>query len=466
MSTLIALSDIISSGIEKIAARCAASGDAYPTLDDPYTLANNSVQSRYASDAAPIIAAAYQLIATLSNPDPYLFTWGLVSFFNASVAVASEGCVPDILREAGPKGLHVDSIAAKNKMDPGKLGRILRLLASRHVFTEVSPDVFCNNRISKALCTGNSPTVMMEKPLERWNGSNGTSAMAEWCGIDALKMAAFLVDNVTDPETAHSQEPNKASVQRVFNTDIDFHSWQQKPENAYRRNRFQHMMRSLTYYSSEDASSGGVEWASLPPKSIVVDVGGGIGTLTMDLVAQHQHINYVVQDLPSAIAQARTYWSTTNPDALRNGQVHLREHDFFAPQPLTNPSVYMLRYIMHNWPDAYCIKILSHLRDAAGPSTQLFVLDHILDYLSRDTTGLNDDIPGAARPMAPEPLLPYPDSVTEYGYLMDILMMGELNSQERTLKHFETMFRKAGWKLERVCRFPAPHPQQLICSPL
>ena len=82
----------------------------------------------------------------------------------------------------------------------------------------------------------------------------------------------------------------------------------------------------------------------------------------------------------------------------------------------------MIRYIMHNWPDDYCLKILSGLRAAAGPSSTLLVLDHIVDYLSRDTSGVGPDIPGATRPMAPEPLLPYPDSTTEYAYLMDLLV--------------------------------------------
>lgn len=37
----------------------------------------------------------------------------------------------------------------------------------------------------------------------------------------------------------------------------------------------------------------------------MVDVGAGIGTVTMDLVKEHTHLAYVVQDLPSTIAQAK-----------------------------------------------------------------------------------------------------------------------------------------------------------------
>jgi hypothetical protein len=72
--------------------------------------------------------------------------------------------VVELLREAGEEGLHVDNMAAKLNVSPSKLGKSLkkynqqdtnslgilahsmRLLATHHVFTEVSPDVFKNNR--------------------------------------------------------------------------------------------------------------------------------------------------------------------------------------------------------------------------------------------------------------------------------------------------------------------------------
>ena len=36
------------------------------------------------------------------------------------------------------------------------LARVLRLLATNHIFIEVSPDVFANNRLSSVLDTGKS----------------------------------------------------------------------------------------------------------------------------------------------------------------------------------------------------------------------------------------------------------------------------------------------------------------------
>lgn len=50
----------------------------------------------------------------------------------------------------------------------------------------------------------------------------------------------------------------------------------------------------------------GFEWGLLPENSVVVDVGGGIGTITMDIASKHQHLRYVVEDLPGVIEGGRT----------------------------------------------------------------------------------------------------------------------------------------------------------------
>jgi hypothetical protein len=41
--------------------------------------------------------------------------------------------------------------------------RVLRLLATNYIFTEVSPDVFANNRLSSALDTGKSVEELLAK---------------------------------------------------------------------------------------------------------------------------------------------------------------------------------------------------------------------------------------------------------------------------------------------------------------
>ena len=91
----------------------------------------------------------------------------------------------------------------------------------------------------------------------------------------------------------------------------------------------------------------------------------------------------------------------------------------FHPQYIKDAAVFLMRYTTHNWSDPYVTKFLTRLREAARPDTQLVIVDGIADYLCRGS-GDAEGIPGAAKEAAPEPLLPYPDSVIGWGYLMDL----------------------------------------------
>jgi hypothetical protein len=89
---------------------------------------------------------------------------------------------PEILREAGPTGLHVNAISEKSGVDKAKLGvwrrfrivsqtdaavaHILRLLATHHIVRELSPDVFTLNRISSTIDTGKKVNELHQWTME------------------------------------------------------------------------------------------------------------------------------------------------------------------------------------------------------------------------------------------------------------------------------------------------------------
>jgi hypothetical protein len=47
--------------------------------------------------------------------------------------------------------------------------RILRLLATNHIFTEVTPDVFANNRLSSVLDTGKPVEELLARLVPKAN---------------------------------------------------------------------------------------------------------------------------------------------------------------------------------------------------------------------------------------------------------------------------------------------------------
>ena len=98
----------------------------------------------------------------------------------------------------------------------------------------------------------------------------------------------------------------------------------------------------------------------------------------------------------------------------------LPAHDFFTPQPVRNASLFLLRVVLHDWPDAFARRILLHLREAATSSTKLLIADFVLPLACPESmTGL-EDIEGAQSLLPPEPLLPNLGKASANVYWMDM----------------------------------------------
>ena len=65
----------------------------------------------------------------------------------------------------------------------------------------------------------------------------------------------------------------------------------------------------------------------------------------MELAKIYPDLNFVVQDTPGNIEQAKGVWQAENTKILQT-RVTLMPHDFFKENPVKNADVYVLRYIM------------------------------------------------------------------------------------------------------------------------
>ena len=125
-------------------------------------------------------------------------------------------------------------------------------------------------------------------------------------------------------------------------------------------------------------------------------------------------------------------------------------HDFFAPQPVKDADVFVLRAIMHDWSDKYCIQILRHLREAAAESARFIVIDRLMAYACADDT-LNS-VPGARFTAPPAPLLANGGYSSAMSYFADIQMLELQNGKERTVVQFQRLLEAGGWRLVHVVR--------------
>lgn len=65
-------------------------------------------------------------------------------------------------------------------------------------------------------------------------------------------------------------------------------------------------------------------------------------------------------------------------ESVRN-RIEFMTHDFFTPQPqLPDAKVYLLRWILHDWPAAYCLKILRNLTAGMAPGSSIIIAEVIM----------------------------------------------------------------------------------------
>ncbi|CAK5276538.1 unnamed protein product [Mycena citricolor] len=236
--------------------------------------------------------------------------------------------------------------------------------------------------------------------------------------------------------------------------------------NSFRLERFGKAMAGTASWESPGSVFQGFDWGSLPRGSVVVDVGGGIGSTTMLLATafagadgeEKSDFEFVIQDRPFVVAMGEKAWRDKCPELLDSGAVRFQVHDFFTPQPITNAAVFFLRVVLHDWPDAFAQRILLRLREAATPDTKLVLGDFVLPLACVDDFNVADgrDVEGAENltMMAPAPLLANLGKASANGYWMDLTMQVMFNGKERTLREIVALALSAGWQVVRVNRPP------------
>ncbi|KAJ7353173.1 O-methyltransferase [Mycena albidolilacea] len=464
-STLVELCGLISSSVATVDARCKALSRSYPDLDNPANTAEDESvvnDSEIAEAASVALAAASQLIAHLQLPARTVLETSLTFLVSAALGVVSASATAEIIREAGPQGCHINDIGKKNGMDPMKIARVLRPLATQHIFREVSPDVFAHNRISVTLDTGKSSEAVLAAPEDKHQGAQGFAAIVELNTDETFKAGAYIQDVVL----THNKDADEfdTPLNRAFNTHVGLFSWFERPENRVRFRRFGMAMDAGRRVSPPGSALHRFNWSTLPERTLIVDVGAGIGSISLSIAKANPNLRFVIQDRASVIIEGKEYWDKELPGASASGRVSFQEHDFFSPQPVKDADIFLLCRICHDWSDSYTLKILKHLRDAAQPTTKLIIQDRIIPFVCGEDEAYNY-IPGAmTNTDSPKPLLANMGRVLPY--LIDMQMMALLSGCERTLPHYWRLAREAGWEIEEVYRAGADPMNQLVLKPI
>lgn len=207
---------------------------------------------------------------------------------------------------------------------------------------------------------------------------------------------------------------------------------------------------------------------------------------------QDMQFRFIVQDRPVVIGLGLDAWRAQCPEMLESGQVMFYDHDFFLPQPPLpssdfnqHPAVYILRVVLHDWPDARARHVLLNLRLASSPETKLIIADHVLPLACVDEgvrsakhehqksdggkwtlDSVLAHLEGAHGTLAPAPLLPNLGKASATPFSMDIVMHITFNGKERTLRELCALALSSGWRIARVTYSKGSHFGHLVCEPV
>ena len=241
-----------------------------------------------------------------------------------ALAIAADLNVAEALA-AGPRP--VTELARGVGADPDTLHRILRALATEGVFAEEEPGVFRNTDASDEL------------------RESGWGAFAHLFG-GAFYQALGKLD-----------ASGRASFPDVYETDF----WSWLAANPGERAAFDTAMEQGKANRVERLD--GVDWRG---DETVVDVGGGNGSLLIELLRRQPGLRGIVFDLPETVRDGRAF----------GDRIEFVEGSFFESVPPGD--VYVLSTILHDWDDTPATKILRTIRDAATPETRLILLEAVV----------------------------------------------------------------------------------------
>lgn len=105
-------------------------------------------------------------------------------------------------------------------------------------------------------------------------------------------------------------------------------------------------------------------------------------------------------------------------------------HDFFQPQPI-EADIYVIKLILHDWPEKECIQILQALRPALKKGSRILFIDYLATQEKEESASI-------------------PRSIKQMGTATDIRMMALFNAAERPVAAWREIFRKADERFDIV----------------
>ena len=331
----------------------------------------------------------YRLNQRLAPAPAAMMEMIIGTWTSQAITVAAELGVADALGD-GP--LPIDELAAKVGADADALHRLLRALIGRGVFSRRPDGRYELNSLADTL-RSDAPVSMAW--AARFYGSR--EQRERW---------TLLADSI---RTGRSVVP-------VLHGKESFDYFAESPVHAELFNRTMTSISELT----DACVVAGYDFSVYPT---IVDVGGGHGPLLATILAAAPASQGVLYDLPVVVSGASDL--LCKHDVA--DRVRIEAGSFFDSVP-GGGDAYVLKNIMHDWPDEKAVQILRNVRATAGPRATVLLVELVIPDHDRD----------------------FP------GKWADLEMLLNLAARERTAAEYRNLLSQAGFRMTRVVQTASP----------
>jgi hypothetical protein len=307
--------------------------------------------------------------------------------------VAAELGLADALAE-GPKT--PAELARRTGCQEDPLRRLLRALAPANVFADCGDGRYDLTPLSEVLREGVPGSLRAYVRTEL-----GGERYAAW------------------GELLHSLRTGEPGFDRALGMPF----WEFFSRNPERARIFDQAMVALSHAVIETV----LDVSDFSGVKTVVDVGGGQGGLLLHLLRAHPEMQGVLYDRAAVVEGARKEIEA----AGLAGRCRAQAGDFFESVP-DGADRYLLKLVIHDWPDELAIRILRACRRAMHAASRLVLIEAVV----------------------PEGAAPHPSR------LLDLSMLAVTGGRERTAAEYEALLAAADLRRVRVA--PTLGPMSLI----
>jgi hypothetical protein len=317
-----------------------------------------------------------------NSPEQQMMQFILGKWISKPIYVAVKLGIPDIL---GEENKSIKDLAELTDTSAATLYRMMRALAGVGIFFELENRIFKNTTLSEGLMKDRlkSAVLMFQSP---WHDS--------------------IWENLQ-----YSIQTGKPAFEKVFGESA-FEWFGKNPEEA----TIFHEANSFKAASSHRVITEVYDFSGI---KTLTDVGGGLGSLMIEILNANPHMKGVVAELLQVVPQLN--------GIIKENKLERRmsavECDFFKKIP-SSSDAYLFSHILHDWSDDKCITILKNCRKAIPAYGKLLIVEGIIP----------------------------PGNEFSISKLLDleVLLMG--GGCERTENEFRSLLNKSGFKVSQVIR--------------